>query len=140
MKSSKTELYAHLVWATYNRVEYLNEAIERDVHRCISAAAIKEGCIALALNGTLDHVHLVVRFPAKLSISRLTQLVKGPSSLMLNGLLGPEQTFRWQEGYGGFTLSRAHIELAQHYVARQKQHHAQGTAWAAWEETFTEED
>jgi hypothetical protein len=46
--------------------------------------------------------------------------------------------FGWQQGYGAFSLSRAHVSLAVQYVQRQEEHHAGGKLWAQWEETCEE--
>jgi hypothetical protein len=31
--------------------------------------------------------------------------------------------FAWQEGYGGFTVSRSNITTVRNYIARQEEHH-----------------
>jgi hypothetical protein len=31
--------------------------------------------------------------------------------------------FAWQEGYGGFTVSKSTVPAVQDYIARQKEHH-----------------
>lgn len=31
--------------------------------------------------------------------------------------------FSWQEGYGGFTVSKSAVPEVQTYIARQKEHH-----------------
>jgi len=31
--------------------------------------------------------------------------------------------FRWQEGYGGFTVSKSAVDVAVEYIANQKEHH-----------------
>lgn len=35
--------------------------------------------------------------------------------------------FAWQEGYGGFTVSRSALEQVVEYVKRQKEHHRRMT-------------
>ena len=32
-------------------------------------------------------------------------------------------TFAWQEGYGGFTVSRSAVPDVEAYIRRQKEHH-----------------
>lgn len=41
------------------------------------------GCIVLELNVQLDHVHLVVKVPSKLAISKLMGALKGKIALKL---------------------------------------------------------
>ncbi len=37
------------------------------------------------------------------------------------------QAFRWQDGYGAFTVSYSNIEQVRRYIARQEQHHRRVT-------------
>lgn len=48
--------------------------------------------------------------------------------------------FRWQGGYGAFTLARRDIPVIRRYVVEQKSHHADGTARGVWEQTTTAEE
>lgn len=94
-------------------------------------------CTVLALGGMPDHVHMVLRYPAKLGISKLLQQLKGISSHFANDRLGLP-LFRWQDGYGAFSLSRSHLTAAIEYVEHQEEHHAGGKLWPEWEETHEE--
>ena len=75
----------------------------------------------LAINGAPDHVHLVVRYPPDLSHSGLPQ--QGRSSKWTNETFPEFGYFAWQEGYGGFTVSRSALPQVQEYITAQKQHH-----------------
>ena len=46
--------------------------------------------------------------------------------------------FRWQEGYGVFSLGRNQLKHVLAYVQNQKRHHASGKTWPQWEETDEE--
>ena len=70
----------HLVWGTHERLPCITPEIERPVHRCIEGEARALGCDVLAIGGTADHVHLVVKLPTTVTIARLAQQVKGVSS------------------------------------------------------------
>ena len=113
--------------------------IEAEVYRVIETEAKRLGCDVLAIGGMPDHIHLVVTLPATVTFGQLAKQVKGVSSkFTTDRLLPPESFFKWQEGYGLFTLSRNHIERAVAYVQRQKLHHASGHLWPEWEETDEE--
>jgi putative transposase len=41
---------------------------------------------------------------------------------------GPElRTFRWQDGYGAFTIGQSQVEAVEQYIARQKERHKKQT-------------
>jgi len=68
----------------------------------LGGIAKTNGFRALAVGGTHDHVHILLSLPATLPVSKAVQLLKGGSSKWMNETLKTD--FRWQEGYGAFTL------------------------------------
>ena len=126
-RRSKVEMYAHLVWTTKYRAARLTAEFENNVHRCVVAQSQEAKCPVLAIGGTEDHVHLVVRLYSRISIAELVQRVKGPSSALYNDLR-PEHSerFSWQDGYGCFSLWYSQLDKAVAYVHKQKQRHRTG--------------
>ena len=59
-RRSKTEIYFHVVWATWQRQPLFVKEIRKDVYRCIGNEVTKLGGKLLAVNGMPDHVHLLV--------------------------------------------------------------------------------
>jgi putative transposase len=138
MRRNKLALYLHLVWATWDRLPLITADIERRLHRNIESEAQKQGCTVLALNGTEDHVHLLVSFPTTITIADLVKQVKGVSSHFVNETLQPASQFKWQGSYGAFTVSRWDVDKIIEYIKRQKEHHASGELVQEFEETFEE--
>ena len=102
-------------------------------HRLLGALREKceeLGCRCLAAGLVEDHVHLLVRYPASLSVARLVGQLKGSSSHLANHGLGCHGAFRWQGSYGAFSVSKRSLAAATAYVLHQKQHHAEQTAYA----------
>lgn len=140
MRRNKLRLYLHLVWGTWDRLPLITPEIERRLYRCIEKEANDKGCQVLALNGVADHVHLVVTFPATVTIADLVKQVKGVSSYFVNEALRPPTKFKWQGYYGAFTVSRWDVDKIVWYVKRQKEHHASGDLRPKLEEMFEEID
>src|SRR5205085_5081854 len=101
---NKTELVVHLVWATWNRQPVITGDVEAVVFRAIDAKCIDLRCPPHAIGGTPDHVHVLCRVDPSISIVRLAAQVKGFSSWATRRHLGPAADFRWQAGYGAFTV------------------------------------
>jgi putative transposase len=138
MRRNKLALYLYLVWTTWDRFSLITPDIERRLYRNIESEARGMGCSVLALNGTSDHVHLVTSFPATVTIADVVKQVKGVSSHFVNETLQPEAQFKWQGGYGAFTVSRWDLPKIIRYVKRQKEHHAADDLWLELEESFEE--
>jgi REP element-mobilizing transposase RayT len=111
-RRSKVEVYLHLVWATEGRADRVTQEFEEAVYRCIRNEAARLRCSVLALNGMPDHVHLVVRSAGSGQSRRFSKAGQGVSSALINDLR-PEfsELFRWQPGYGCFSLGRNQVPL-----------------------------
>jgi hypothetical protein len=84
-----------------------------------------------------DHVHLLASIPPSLAVSRLVWAIKGASSHEMAHRIAPGRPFRWQEGYGAFTLRKEDCETVAQYILNQRAHHAAGTMnpdWERWED------
>jgi hypothetical protein len=76
-----------------------------------------------------------VRFHAAISLAALVGEMKGASSFLINTERLTEERFRWQGGYGAFTLWREDTPSVERYIIRQKEHHRAGALVALWEST-----
>ncbi|NSW56732.1 MAG: IS200/IS605 family transposase [Armatimonadetes bacterium] len=133
LPNSKSEIYLHFVWATKGRLPLLVPEIRRPVYRCIGAEVAKLGCVLLALGGTEDHVHMLVRTPAKVCASSVAQRVKGVSSYTVSETRPAAGGFYWQPGYGVFSAGADQLDRIAAYIAMQEEHHRRGNVEAFWE-------
>ena len=125
MREPFTQLYVHLVWATWDRAPILTAELLQVVDRSIRHECVQLGAEVVAFGGVADHVHLLARLPARLSVSNLVKQVKGATSHLITQRL--RIPFKWQGGYGAFSVSKRSIPIARDYVLNQEQHHSYGT-------------
>ena len=71
----------HIVWVPKYRYRVLTGDVAREVHNCIQVYSSRLGCRVIELNVQPDHVHLLVKVPPKVSISKLLGVVKGKTAL-----------------------------------------------------------
>src|SRR5690349_3243870 len=105
VRQSKIEVYLHLVWTTYRRMPFVSPEIEEAVYRCIQQEAQQLGCQVLAIGGMPDHVHLAIKYPATITISRLMNQIKGVSSHFVHEQLPGMEGFAWQSGYSVHSIT-----------------------------------
>jgi len=121
---SYTSLRYHLVWSTKHRKPLITAAIERHLWGALRSKIKALGGVAFIINGTEDHVHLVVAIPASMAVESFVRDIKAHASRVARKLC-PE--FRWQDGFAAFTVSAREMDDLIDYVANQKPHHASGT-------------
>jgi REP element-mobilizing transposase RayT len=125
MREPFTKLFVHLVWATWDRLPILTPDLFAVVERAILHECMEMEVEVIAFGGVADHVHLLVRIPAKVSVAQLVKQVKGASSHLVNNRL--KTPFKWQGGYGAFSVSHSVLARVREYVLNQENHHRYGT-------------
>ena len=123
MPSAYTQNFYHAVFSTKHRTNLIIPELEQRLYPFIGGIVRDLRCTLLAINGMSDHIHLLVRYRADLSHSEMLQQIKGRSSKWINETFPELGHFAWQEGYGGFTISKSVVPDVEAYIARQKEHH-----------------
>ena len=121
------QLFYHIIWATKKRVPVLVPEVEPIIHNYLRAKAIGLEAVVFALNGWLDHIHIVVAIPPKISVAKFVGQIKAVATTKFNKSGHPLAPIYWQEEYAAFSFDRKRLPNYIAYVERQKEHHSQGT-------------
>ena len=73
----------HIVWVPKYRYRVLTGEVGFEVMKTVRVFAERLGCEIVELNVQADHVHLLVKVPPKISISRLLGSVKGKTAIQV---------------------------------------------------------
>ena len=122
-RHSVTGLYTHLVFVTkYRRKIFTTEHIEYMREVC-QGVAKKMDFRLIQLNGESDHVHCLIEYPPKLSISQIVNSLKGVSSRMLRQKyeLKPHVDHLWSPSYFAVSCGGAPISKIKQYIQNQAQ-------------------
>ncbi len=71
----------HIVWVPKYRFRILSGEVAREVANCIRAFSEQKKCKIVELNVQIDHVHLLVKVPPKISISGFMGIIKGRTAI-----------------------------------------------------------
>jgi len=123
MSSSYCNLLYHIVFSTKAREPWLGPVIRSRVHQYLGAAIRDENGIALIINGTADHLHILAKLRSDKAVSKLIGEVKANSSGWISETFRECRAFAWQEGYGAFTVSGSMVSRIYRYIERQEEHH-----------------
>ena len=134
MPSAHTELYLHLVWSTAERHPFITPELQPRIYGAICDQCRKVKADVIAIGGMPDHTHLLLRSAPTISVAEIVRRVKGASSHVANQAAGA-RSFRWQDGYGAFTVSRSIVPRVRAYVLDQARHHQTGTLSPTFELT-----
>jgi len=123
VRAPYSELYVHLVWATWDRLPILTPEIEKRVYAAIADKCRAMDCEPLAIGGVADHVHVLIRLNPTVAVADLVKEVKGSSSHLVTHEIRPAEFFKWQGAYRAFTLRKSEVEQVRAYIQNQFTHH-----------------
>ena len=123
MAHTLTNLLTHVVFSTSGRAPLLADAMRPGVHAYIGGILREMHAVPIAIGGTVDHVHLLTRLPADLSVADCLRVVKANSSRWVKEQWPERRLFAWQGGYGAFSVSESSRGEVIRYIQDQALHH-----------------
>jgi REP-associated tyrosine transposase len=122
MPQSLANVLVHLVFSTKDRRPLLRDAAKRNAMHCyLAGISDRLDCPAIRIGGTEDHVHALARQARTVTIADWVKELKRASSLWAKSQSLTD--FRWQAGYGAFSVSQSQAAQVERYVAEQAAHH-----------------
>ena len=132
MPQSLAQIYVHIVFSTKERQSFLeDQSLREEMHKVLGGICNAHGCPVLRVGGVADHVHILCRLGRTITIADLVKELKRESSLWIKAKSDTMEEFHWQNGYGAFSISPAHVDALRAYIDNQEEHHK--------EETFQDE-
>jgi len=122
-------LHTHLVFVTKYRKAAFTNTMLTSLEGYLRKVCEDFECELVEFNGEKDHVHLLVNYPPKISVSKLVNALKGASSRRLrneyasslkkvywNGVL-------WSPSYFAGSVGGAPISVLRQYIEQQSRPH-----------------
>lgn len=119
------ELHVHLVFVTKYRKKVFTKRVLKELNKVFESVCLDFKASLEEFDGENDHVHLLVYYPPKVSISKLINALKGVSSRMIKKKNYPEITKAlykgalWSPSYFASSCGGASIEVVKKYIQEQ---------------------
>ncbi len=124
MSDNLSSIWVHLVWSTKDRLPLIKKSFRGRLNKFIKHEADRNGILIDTVNGMEDHVHVLLRLKPTQNISVIVNWIKGRSSKWINDNFYEEGYFKWQKGYGAFSVSPKDIVSTRKYIYDQEEHHS----------------
>ena len=122
-RHSVSDLKIHLVCVTkYRRKVFTLESLKL-IEKSFKEVANKMNFKVLEFNGEADHVHVLIEYPPKLSISLMVNTLKGVSSRRYGqaGYAKPYgKSALWSPNYFVSSVGGAPLEVLKSYIKKQE--------------------
>ncbi|MEH2066455.1 MAG: IS200/IS605 family transposase [Nostoc sp.] len=121
-RHSVTDLKIHLVCVTkYRRSIFTLESLA-GIEKSFQEVARKMDFQIIEFNGEGNHVHALIEYPPKLSISQIVNALKGVSSRRYGqaGYEKPHKEALWSPSYFAISVGGAPLEVLKQYIRNQE--------------------
>ena len=124
-RHSLSRLTVHLVCVTKYRRKVFDAAALEWLQGHFAKVCETMGCALLACDGEADHLHAIIEYPPKVSISALVNALKGTSSRLLRKER-PDIARRYSDGvlwspsYFAASTGGAPLDVVRQYVEQQR--------------------
>ena len=128
---SYVKIWVHLVWGTHNHENIITKELSKIIYDHLISRVVEESISIEKLFIRPEHVHMLFSLPSSKAMEDIARTIKGESSYWINDNNFTQTKFKWQRGYGAFSVSASQLEIVKNYIASQDTHHRV--------KTFTEE-
>jgi putative transposase len=123
MADTFSQMYIHLVFGVKFRESLIDSSWKFELYKFINGIINNYGHRPLVINGTGDHIHILIGYKPATSLSDLVKYIKSNSSRWINLKGYCQKPFRWQEGFGAFSYGQSQLQRVADYIERQEEHH-----------------
>jgi putative transposase len=126
---AQVRIWVHAVWGTKNREPLMSNKNKRiDLFKHIKSNAKEKKIYLDFINGSSDHVHILISMACDQNIAQIMKLLKGESSHFANEQkLFDTTDFDWADDYYAVSVSQSHASIVRNYLKKQEEHHATKT-------------
>ncbi|MBD3558210.1 IS200/IS605 family transposase [Planktothrix sp. FACHB-1355] len=121
-RHSVTDLKIHLVCVTKYRKSVFTAKSLGVIEKSFGEVSEKMDFKVLEFNGESNHVHALIEFPPKLSVSQIVNALKGVSSRRYGqaGYTKPHKEALWSPSYFAISVGGAPLEVLKEYIRNQE--------------------
>jgi putative transposase len=127
MSNTYSRIYIQSVFAVKFREAIIAPSWEDELQKYITGIVQNQGQKMLAINGTSDHIHLLIGMKPTCNLSDLMRDVKRSSTQFVQEKKFTRYKFQWQERFGAFSYEEESLDRVINYIKNQKEHHKKMT-------------
>lgn len=124
MANTYSQIYIHVVFSVKYRQPLISKTWKDDLFKYITGIITHKNQLLIAINGVEDHVHILISIKPDCILSDLVRDIKANSSRWINDKKLLNQVFRWQNGFGAFSIGRSDVDYLIKYITHQESHHS----------------
>lgn len=123
----KCKLWVHLVLVPEVLVKRLKAEENILLDQSLRMASLRYGMVTEAVHMLPGHMHVLVQLPVGRSLPEIVRWIKQNSTRLLKSNGTANESFRWQKGFGAFSVSASQLSAVRKYIKTQSLLHLRRT-------------
>ncbi len=128
------KIWVHIVFGTKNREPFLVKETREKVIAHILENAKSKGIFIECINGSFDHLHILISLGSEQNIAKVVNLIKGEVSYWINKNKITKTKFEWADEYFAVSVSESQVDVLRKYIRNQEEHHKKKSFSEEYEE------
>ena len=121
--TSKVFLFIHVITCVKNKEPLLTKPVRTVLFAHIKKHAVENGVNVLSVNGTDDHMHIVLQMMPTQNLAQIMKSIRAESAGWINESNFIKTQFEWEEGFAALSVSPSGIKQVLEYLEKQEEHH-----------------
>ena len=113
----------HVVINTYRRQMTIPDETSEHMYRYIWSIIKSRNCRLYRINGTGNHIHMLIELLPTMALSDLVRDIKQGSSKWAKQQVYFPQFNGWGKEYGAFSVGQREKDVVVKYIISQREHH-----------------
>ena len=113
----------HVVINTYRRQMTIPDETSEHMYRYIWSIIMSRNCRLYRINGTGNHIHMLIELSPTMALSDLVRDIKQGSSKWAKQQVYFPQFSGWGKEYGAFSVGQREKDVVVNYIINQREHH-----------------
>ena len=113
----------HVVINTYRRQMTIPDETSEHMYRYIWSIIKSRKCQLYRINGTGNHIHMLIELSPTMALSDLVRDIKQGSSKWAKQQVYFPQFNGWGKEYGAFSVGQREKDVVVKYIINQREHH-----------------
>ena len=127
MADTYSQIYIQSIFSVQGRRSLISNKNKDELYKYITGIVTNKGQKLIRINGTSDHVHILIGLRPSMALSDLVRDIKSNSSTFINRKKWIRGKFNWQEGFGAFSYGHSQLDRVIKYIDNQELHHRKTT-------------
>jgi len=122
-QNNKVYLFIHVITCVKNKEPLLTKPVRTVLFAHIKKHATEGGINVLSVNGTEDHMHVVVQMMPTQNLTQIMKSIRAESAAWINESRFIKNLFEWEEGFAALSVSPSSVKQVLDYLDKQEEHH-----------------